>query len=98
MSDRSDAPSGQVADDSYVSRPGQKGSVPVVRDGDVDSPYDKGNPDSDQQLDRDDKDAIDESNIVDSRTRGAAKKEGSYAEPGDEEGLPTDDGTSAIRK
>ena len=48
---------------------------------------------------RDDKDAIDESNIIDSRTRGATKQAGTYAEPGDEEGLPgADDGTSAIRK
>lgn len=42
----------------------------------------------------DEKEAIDESNIVDERTRGA-KPSGSYAEPGDEEGLPTDDGTSS---
>jgi hypothetical protein len=32
---------------------------------------------------------------MDSRTRGA-KPTGSYKEPGDEEGLPTDDGTSAV--
>lgn len=48
---------------------------------------------------RDDKDAIDESNIISDRTRGAAKKAGTYAEPGDEEGLPgAEDGTSAIRQ
>ena len=48
---------------------------------------------------RDDAEAIDSDNIMDSRTRGAAKKAGTYAEPGDEEGLPgADDGTSAIRK
>lgn len=48
---------------------------------------------------RDDKDAIDESNIISDRTRGAAKKVGTYAEPGDEEGLPdAEDGTSAIRQ
>lgn len=35
----------------------------------------------------DDKDAIDESNVIDERTRGA-KPAGSYREPGDEEGLP----------
>lgn len=46
---------------------------------------------------RDEKDAIDTSNIMDSRTRGATKQSGTYAEPGDEEGLPgPDDGTSAI--
>jgi hypothetical protein len=36
---------------------------------------------------RDDKDAIDEDNVIDERTRGA-KPAGSYREPGDEEGLP----------
>lgn len=36
---------------------------------------------------------------MDSRTRGATKQAGTYAEPGDEEGLPgAEDGTSAIRK
>ncbi len=45
-------------------------------------------------LARDDTDAIDQSNIIDERTRGASK---SYREPGDEEGLPgPDDGTSAV--
>lgn len=48
---------------------------------------------------RDEKDAIDQSNIIDGRTRGATKTAGTYTEPGDEEGLPgPDDGTSAIRK
>lgn len=46
-------------------------------------------------LARDDKEAINEDNIVDGRTRGA-KPSGSYEEPGDEEGLPTDDGTSSV--
>jgi hypothetical protein len=46
---------------------------------------------------RDDTEAIDQSNIIDERTRGAGKS-GMYREPGDEEGLPgPDDGTSAIR-
>ena len=45
-------------------------------------------------LERDDAEAIDESNIVGGRTRGA-KPSGGYTEPGDEEGLPTDDGTSS---
>jgi hypothetical protein len=43
---------------------------------------------------RDDSDAIDQSNIVEGRTRGAAPQ-GGYREPGDEEGLPADDGTSS---
>ena len=46
---------------------------------------------------KDDSDAIDESNIIDGRTRGA-KPRGGYAEPGDEEGLPgPEDGTSSTR-
>ncbi|KAI9724330.1 MAG: hypothetical protein M1812_000398 [Candelaria pacifica] len=45
----------------------------------------------------DDKDAIDSSNIIGGRTRGAGPR-GGYSEPGDEEGLPgPDDGTSNIR-
>ena len=45
---------------------------------------------------RDDTDAIDQSNVISSRTRGA-KAKGGYAEPGDEEGLPADNGTSSTR-
>jgi hypothetical protein len=46
---------------------------------------------------RDDNEAIDESNIIDSKTRGA-KPRGGYTEPGDEEGLPgPEDGTKAPR-
>lgn len=39
---------------------------------------------------------MDQSNIMDSRTRGAAKPQGTYTDPGDEEGLPgPEDGTSS---
>jgi len=45
----------------------------------------------------DDKNAIDQSNVINERTRGAAKSSGTYQEPGDEEGLPgPDDGTSRV--
>lgn len=45
----------------------------------------------------DDKNAIDQSNIISERTRGAAKSAGTYQEPGDEEGLPgPEDGTSRV--
>jgi hypothetical protein len=45
----------------------------------------------------DEKDAIDQSNIIDERTRGATKSSGTYQEPGDEEGLPgPEDGTSRV--
>lgn len=36
-------------------------------------------------------------NIIDSRTRGATKQGGTYQEPGDEEGLPSGTGVSAMR-
>ncbi|RAL65109.1 hypothetical protein DID88_001215 [Monilinia fructigena] len=51
---------------------------------------------SDAQLERDDEEAIDKSNVIDSKTRGAAKSSETYREPGDEEGLPTNDGMSAV--
>lgn len=45
----------------------------------------------------DDTEAINPDNIVDGgRTRGA-KPSGAYTEPGDEEGLPANDGTSSTR-
>lgn len=48
---------------------------------------------------KDDKDAIDKSNIINERTRGASHQKGSLAEPGDEEGLPgAEDGTSQGRQ
>lgn len=36
-------------------------------------------------VERDDREAIDKSNIVKGRTRGATKEPGTYVEPGDEE-------------
>lgn len=46
---------------------------------------------------QDETEAIDKSNIVKGgRTRGAHPT-GSYTEPGYEEGLPSNDGTSAVR-
>ncbi|KAF2872155.1 hypothetical protein BDV95DRAFT_543793 [Massariosphaeria phaeospora] len=91
------APTGDVTDNDYASRSGQY-TIPVQKDdAPIDEPYDAATADSDQQLQRDEKDAIDSSNIIEERTRGATKKAGTYAEPGDEEGLPgPDDGTSAI--
>lgn len=38
---------------------------------------------------------MDQSNIISERTRGATKASGTYTEPGDEEGLPSDDGRSS---
>ncbi|KAJ9610377.1 hypothetical protein H2200_005154 [Cladophialophora chaetospira] len=81
----------------YKSRTGQS-HIPVVADNAaVEDGIDRRTADSDAQLARDDSDAIDKSNIINERTRGAGKS-GGYQEPGDEEGLPgPDDGTSAVR-
>lgn len=147
-----DAPAGDVQDNSYVNRPGQNEyTVPVVKDDtaaateEEEGGYtDEATADSDAQLGifislslsfslslslthttsqtlfllffpfsihhshthtplpttaKDDLD-IDKTNILESRTRGAAKDQGSYTEPGDEEGLPgpDEDGTSRGRQ
>lgn len=47
-------------------------------------------------IERDEKEAIDETNIIEGKTGDAAKSTETYHEPSDEEGLPTDDGTSAV--
>ncbi|KAI5361029.1 hypothetical protein Slin15195_G089380 [Septoria linicola] len=94
----SDIPAGDALDNDYVSRTGQS-EIPVVKDDAAieAGPY-EGGADSDAQLEKDDKD-VDQSNIIDERTRGAAKEKGSYTEPGDEEGLPgPEDGTSSGRQ
>ncbi|EDU51225.1 hypothetical protein PtrSN002B_005708 [Pyrenophora tritici-repentis] len=96
-----DIPSGDVVDNDYTSRTGQS-QIPVQKDeAPVESTeYDNGG-DSDKQLERDEKDAIDSSNIIEERTRGATKTSGTYREPGDEEGLGAaadgSDGTSSVR-
>ncbi|KAI1081883.1 hypothetical protein F5B20DRAFT_578662 [Whalleya microplaca] len=94
---QSDAPSGRVADNDYVSRSGHKGEqIPVQSDDDrIEDPIDGATADSDEQLARDDNEAIDKSNIVKGRTRGAKPNHGGYREPGDDEGLPVTDGTSS---
>ncbi|KAL8944528.1 MAG: hypothetical protein Q9211_000539 [Gyalolechia sp. 1 TL-2023] len=89
-----DVPAGDFKDNDYASRTGQH-QIPVQKDdAPVADPIDPNTADSDQALAQDDADAIDQSNIVGGRTRGA-KPSGSYAEPGDEEGLErADDGNS----
>lgn len=89
-----DIPAGDSKDNDYASRTGQY-QIPVQKDeAPVTDPIDPATADSDETLARDDADAIDQSNIIDGRTRGA-KPSGGYAEPGDEEGLPgAEDGTS----
>ncbi|TVY28789.1 hypothetical protein LHYA1_G002187 [Lachnellula hyalina] len=93
-------PAGDAQDNDYVSSTGQKqGPIPVQSDGaEVEDPINADTADSDQQLADDDRDAIDQSNILGSRTRHAKPSDG-YREPGDEEGLPgADDGTSSGRQ
>ncbi|KAL8677526.1 MAG: hypothetical protein Q9224_007188 [Gallowayella concinna] len=87
-------PSGVKGDNDYTSRTGQY-QIPVQKDeAPVEDPINPATADSDQTLAQDDKDAIDQSNIIGGRTRGN-KPSGGYAEPGDEEGLPgPNDGTS----
>ncbi|KAL8945028.1 MAG: hypothetical protein Q9216_000012 [Gyalolechia sp. 2 TL-2023] len=89
-----DVPAGDSKDNDYASRSGQY-QIPVQKDdAPVEDPINPQTADSDQTLAQDDADAIDQSNIVGGRTRGA-KPSGGYTEPGDEEGLPgADDGTS----
>ncbi|KAI9852505.1 MAG: hypothetical protein M1824_001880 [Vezdaea acicularis] len=63
--------------------------IPVQSDdAPVEDPIDEGTADSDQQLVKDDNEAIDKSNIVEGRTRGAGPK-GGYSEP-DEDDLPVE--------
>ncbi|KAI9844008.1 MAG: hypothetical protein M1837_005943 [Sclerophora amabilis] len=99
---QNDVPIGDItADDTekneYMSRTGQS-EIPVQKDElEVEDPIDPDTADTDAQLARDDSDAIDKSNIIGGRTRGAKPSTG-YAEPGDDEGLPgADDGTSRLR-
>ncbi|CAD6566003.1 MAG: hypothetical protein ASARMPREDX12_007500 [Alectoria sarmentosa] len=100
-----DVPGGDPVDNDYKSRTGQH-QIPVQSDETpVSDPIDPATADSDETLGgytnvvaaKDDSDAIDQSNIIGGRTRGA-KPSGGYAEPGDEEGLPgAEDGTSSTR-
>jgi len=68
-----------------TSTTNNSGAVPVVGDSaNIDSGIgSRAQQDSDEQLVKDDRDAIDESNIMDSRTRGA-QPTGSYSEGKDE--------------
>ncbi|EAA26855.1 hypothetical protein GE21DRAFT_5148 [Neurospora crassa] len=78
-----EAPSGQVNDPSYKTKGTE--AVPVIDDN---APVEDGllpeEADSDRQLAKDDTEAIDESNIIEEKTRHA-KPKGTYREPSDEE-------------
>ncbi|KAF2473302.1 uncharacterized protein BDR25DRAFT_257644 [Lindgomyces ingoldianus] len=84
----SDGTTSDPIDNSYVSRTGQS-QIPVQKDeAPVEDPIDPDVADSNEQLASDDKEAIDQSNIMDSCTRGATKQAGTYAEPGMREVFP----------
>ncbi|KAF3036108.1 hypothetical protein E8E11_003839 [Didymella keratinophila] len=86
---------GSEQEKGYESRTGQS-EIRVLKD---DAPVERTEY---NDRERDERDAIDEGNILDERTRGAAKQSGTYAEPGDDEGLERavdgNDGTSAGRQ
>ncbi|KAK0726459.1 hypothetical protein B0T21DRAFT_453085 [Apiosordaria backusii] len=104
-------------DNSYVSRPGQKNEpVPVISDDEArnavnnnnnnnnnNSRQQKANTSSGDQLERNDKEAINKSNTIPDtkskskpNTRGAGPPKGAYKEPGDTEGLLGNDGRSSV--
>ncbi|KAK0747226.1 hypothetical protein B0T21DRAFT_379355 [Apiosordaria backusii] len=77
-----EAPEGIVDDPSYKTSKNE--SVPVIDDNEeVEDPIKPGSADSDKQLQQDEKEAIDPSNIIKERTRHATKPGGTYAEPSD---------------
>ncbi|KAL9613909.1 MAG: hypothetical protein Q9167_001587 [Letrouitia subvulpina] len=90
---------GDVTDSSYA-HPETKGQIPVQGDNvNVEDPIDVNTANSDAQLAQDDADAIDQSNVIGSRTRGAKPTTG-YSEGPDEDDLPeqtADTGRSSTR-
>ncbi|KKY34791.1 hypothetical protein UCDDA912_g05220 [Diaporthe ampelina] len=78
-------------DETYNDYSTEGGQIPVQDDRlPVEDGVDAATADSDAQLERDDNEAIDKSNIVEYRTRGAKPEAGSYREPGDTEALPSE--------
>lgn len=96
----SDIPQGNPTGNDYVSRPGHKQDpIPVQKDG---APAESDNSQQySSKLTRangnigEDRVPVDKSNVID-KTRHAAKSAETYREPGDTEGLPEDNGRSAI--
>ncbi|KAF2667271.1 hypothetical protein BT63DRAFT_414861 [Microthyrium microscopicum] len=74
-------------DSSYATKRNEQ--VPVVKDSDIEDPIDANTADSDAQLERDDREAIDKDNVINQRTRGAKVGKGAYADP-DEDDLPSE--------
>ncbi|KAI0442159.1 hypothetical protein F4803DRAFT_386839 [Xylaria telfairii] len=81
-----EAPTGEFNDDSYVKRRGDGGPIDVVKDdAKIEDPVPSQGADSDQQLAQDEKEAIDNKNVIGSRLRGNEPKPGAMAEPSDED-------------
>ncbi|KAK5659541.1 hypothetical protein OQA88_743 [Cercophora sp. LCS_1] len=80
-----EAPKGQVNDPSYKTSKNE--AIPVIDDGGaVEDHIRPGAADSDKQLQQDEREAIDKSNIIKGgRTRHARPLGGSYEEPSDEQ-------------
>ncbi|KAI1384210.1 uncharacterized protein F4822DRAFT_434149 [Hypoxylon trugodes] len=86
-SDEAPAPSANVADKPYISHTSRKDEdAPVQTDAGI--PIDEGIATADLKLTHEDKEALDTSNIIGERTRHAKPANGTYAQLGDEEGLP----------
>ncbi|KAJ3577144.1 hypothetical protein NPX13_g3418 [Xylaria arbuscula] len=87
-----EAPTGEFNDNSYATER-QAEAVPVVGDeASIEDPIQPEEADSDQQLARDENDAIDKSNIVNDRLRSDKPPKGALREPADEEiGLAEDE-------
>ncbi|KAH7357112.1 hypothetical protein BKA65DRAFT_534847 [Rhexocercosporidium sp. MPI-PUGE-AT-0058] len=88
---------GDTVDNSYAS--GNNEPVPVLKDEKpVEQPNDRRNPDSDEALEQDEREAIDKSNILKGDRTRHAKPAGTYQEPSDEQGLPKTvlDGTDGM--
>ncbi|KAI0970655.1 hypothetical protein F4678DRAFT_462356 [Xylaria arbuscula] len=81
-----EAPPGQVSDDSYVTKGRNAEPVPVVGDeASIEDPVRPEKADSDEQLNIDEKEAIDKRNILKDRLRGNEPKKGGMREPSDRE-------------
>ena len=81
-----DAPTGQVNDPSYKTSRNE--TIPVIDDdAPVESPVGRGDADSDKQLEKDDREAIDTGNIIKDKSRigKSGRTLGMYAEPTDED-------------
>jgi len=94
-----DIPQGaDTVDNSYATSAAEP--FPVIKDEErVEQPNDERDPDSDEALEQDEAEAINQSNILQgNRLRHAKPRGGGYKEPTMDEGLPgPEEGTSGVR-